>query len=195
MDIYLFKKDLDLYSKSDIQLLAKMYELTGDLNDLKWQIALRHYQSRKQMTTGPNLDISYEDHHEGDDIALFILKNLDLTPEEFIDVFTNVRFLGFEKSLAYAKEKLSQYDVNELMNILLFNIQDVINVEGNEADLAPYIDAVEYLLKDPRLKRKHFVSKIKQINDNNLSQLFLMPDIYGIRLFTKPDTQPMDIED
>ena len=34
-----------------------MYGFTGDLNDLRWQIALRHYQSRKQMITGdPNID-------------------------------------------------------------------------------------------------------------------------------------------
>ena len=57
MDIYLFKKDLDTFSKSDIQSLAKMYGFIGDLNDLRWQIALRHYQSRKQMITGdPNID-------------------------------------------------------------------------------------------------------------------------------------------
>ena len=52
MDILLFKKDLEKYSKQDIMSIAKMYGFHGDLNDLRWLIAIRHYSNRGEMITG-----------------------------------------------------------------------------------------------------------------------------------------------
>lgn len=49
----LFKKDLDNYSTSDINKIAKMYNISGSLNDIKWLIAIRHANKKQMLPEDP----------------------------------------------------------------------------------------------------------------------------------------------
>lgn len=52
MNVLLFKKDLDTISDSDIYKLAKMYNLTGHVTDLRWLIAIKHAQKTPMLSGG-----------------------------------------------------------------------------------------------------------------------------------------------
>lgn len=47
-----FKKDLDLYTDREVLSIAKMYNLSGSPNDLRWIIAIRHASQNAQMLSG-----------------------------------------------------------------------------------------------------------------------------------------------
>lgn len=64
MNTILFKKDLDRYSEIDIQTLAKYYNITANIADLRWLIAIRHANKSQMLPVDAN--VQYE-----------ILKNLD----------------------------------------------------------------------------------------------------------------------
>ena len=49
----LFKKDLDNYSTSDIDKIAKMYNISGSINDKKWIIAIRHANKKQMLPEDP----------------------------------------------------------------------------------------------------------------------------------------------
>lgn len=52
MNVLLFKKDLDTISDSDIYKLAKMYNLTGHVKELRWLIAIKHAQKTPMLSGG-----------------------------------------------------------------------------------------------------------------------------------------------
>lgn len=60
----LFKRDLDKFSDIDILSLSKMYNLSGDMGDLKWLIAIKYSQKAQMLPFG--------DHEQA-----LILENLD----------------------------------------------------------------------------------------------------------------------
>ena len=51
MDVILFKFDLDHFSDHDILMIAEMYNLSGNISDLRWLIAIKHSQ-KAQMLSG-----------------------------------------------------------------------------------------------------------------------------------------------
>ena len=51
MKAILFKRDLDNFSDHDILTMAKMYDLSGRIDDIRWLIAIKHAQ-KAQMLSG-----------------------------------------------------------------------------------------------------------------------------------------------
>ena len=47
-----FKRDLDDYSENEIKTIGKMYDLTGDVKDLRWLIAIKHSQKAQMLSGG-----------------------------------------------------------------------------------------------------------------------------------------------
>lgn len=47
-----FKKDLDFYTDGEVLSIAKMYNLSGSPNDLRWIISIRHTSQNAQMLSG-----------------------------------------------------------------------------------------------------------------------------------------------
>ena len=55
--VLLLKKDLEKYSNGEIKTIANYYKINGkNVNDLRWQIAIRHSQKNQFMTGNYQVD-------------------------------------------------------------------------------------------------------------------------------------------
>lgn len=55
--VLLLKKDLEKYSNGEIKTIANYYKINGkNVNDLRWQIAIRHSQKSQFMTGNYQVD-------------------------------------------------------------------------------------------------------------------------------------------
>lgn len=100
MNVLLFKRDLDQFSDSDILSIAKMYDLLGDISDLKWLIAIKHSQ-KAQMLPG------------GEYVQALILENLD---DDALDSICQIKGYRELCQVEYAKRRKQRHqDLRDLL--------------------------------------------------------------------------------
>ena len=106
MDIYLFHQDLQQYSDSDILKIAKMYDLSGNVNDLRWMVALKNSETvRGRMITGDQY-IDQDIIKQMDDSSLLQFCNTSKINRLLCDPIWKERVaeLGYDGELAPAKD-------------------------------------------------------------------------------------------
>ena len=106
MDIYLFHQDLQQYSDSDILKIAKMYDLSGNVNDLRWLVALKNSETvRGRMITGDQY-IDQDIIKQMDDSSLLQFCNTSKINRLLCDPIWKERVaeLGYDGELAPAKD-------------------------------------------------------------------------------------------
>lgn len=158
MNILLYKRDLETFSNKDIYSLARYYNLTNkDVNDLRWEIALRHSQKNQMLTGNYFIDtdilqsLSDEDLAAAcsvDKIAKKICESDDFWMQRAFDRFEYDGDLGNFTSARdlynYLKEKLSE--IKNRTKADAFNVPLQVLRDS-------YYNIFEFLMKTPKLQK------------------------------------------
>ena len=109
MNVLLFKRDLDKFSDNDILSIAKMYDLSGGVSDLKWLIAIKHSQKAPMLPVG-----EYE--------QMLILENLD---DDALDSICQIKGYHDLCQVEYAKRFEQKRQKRQDLQDLLYWFQKV----------------------------------------------------------------------
>ena len=78
MNILLYKQDLETFPDKDIYSIAKYYNISNkDVNDLRWEIALRHSQKNQMLTGNYFIDTDILQSLSDEDLAAAKRGHLD----------------------------------------------------------------------------------------------------------------------
>ena len=158
MNILLYKQDLETFPDKDIYSIAKYYNISNkDVNDLRWEIALRHSQKNQMLTGNYFIDtdilqsLSDEDLAAAcsvDKIAKQICESDDLWMQRAFDKLEYDGDLGtFETArdlYNYLKEKLA--DLKNRTKVDAFNVPLQVLRNG-------HYNAFEFLMKNPQMQK------------------------------------------
>ena len=195
MNVLLFKRDLDHFSNSDILAISKMYDLSGDVNDLRWLIAIKHSQKTQMLPFG-----EYEQALILENLDDDALENMcqikgygDLCEEEYkrrlAERYPNIRIQGTIRNTFKRSRKLEpvkiwldglglEHTIEELDNLKILNLQ-----RKELAELPEFISELKnlqklYLGNNQLRVLPEFIGKLKNLEllDISNNQLIELPN-------------------
>lgn len=151
MNILLFKRDLDQYSNVDIKTMAKMYNLVGDVNDLRWMVAIKNSQSTATMITGyPTFDMDIMERMDDDTLLQYCNTSAEIRKQCDPIWKERAKKIGYDGELAPAKDWQQIYIFLKKYKEFLINTKDfksIVDLQITELTFKQFNEYSEILDK------------------------------------------------
>lgn len=190
MNIVLFKQDLDQYSNTQIKTMAKMYDLHGDINDLRWLVAIKNSQSSASMITGDTfIDMNIIEKLDDDTLLQYCNTSPKIRKQCDPIWLQRLSKIGYNGELAPAKDWQQIYVLLKKYKEFLINTKDFNIVYDNwqgydDVDEAEFIKERKYMeiakdsIKAGATNIFNWLMNTNKLNKHIIHEYFLLATKY-----------------